>query len=341
MSQLHKFMFNGLPIRGALVQLTTDWQEILQRRENQNSDALTPILGELTAAAILLQSGIHFHGTLILQVAGDAASPLALMVAEVQHNLVFRATATLKKNTIVQLDGDVDLTRLFNQNGEGRCAVILDPKEKLPGQQPYQGVVPLSDHEQKPIENVAQAIGYYLKHSQQLDSILVLAANQTSAVGMILQKMPVEGAGNLENKHAETPSSNTVDFDEEYTRLATFVASLKPEELLSLDVEMSTNTNDVTDKNCIEQSTLKAHTLLHRLFWNDDVTIFPPSTPKFGCSCSRERIAKMIESLGKIEAKSILAEQGCIEVKCEFCGVQQRFDANFTNAIFAESTQTQ
>ena len=33
MSELHKFLFEGLPVRGMLVRLTDSWQEALRRRE--------------------------------------------------------------------------------------------------------------------------------------------------------------------------------------------------------------------------------------------------------------------------------------------------------------------
>ena len=33
MSELHKFLFEGLPVRGLLVRLTDDWREVLRRRE--------------------------------------------------------------------------------------------------------------------------------------------------------------------------------------------------------------------------------------------------------------------------------------------------------------------
>jgi molecular chaperone Hsp33 len=33
MSQLHKFLFEGLPVRGMLVRLTDAWTDMLRRRE--------------------------------------------------------------------------------------------------------------------------------------------------------------------------------------------------------------------------------------------------------------------------------------------------------------------
>src|SRR4029079_8198842 len=83
MSALHKFLFDGLPVRGMLVQLTDAWQAMLQRRAHAPYPApVRTLLGELSAAATLMHANIKFNGALILQVHGDG--PLKLAVAEVQ-----------------------------------------------------------------------------------------------------------------------------------------------------------------------------------------------------------------------------------------------------------------
>ena len=97
MSELHKFIFDGLPVRGAIVRLTDAWQEILQRRAGNLEtgaypEAVRALLGEMTAAGVLMQSNIKFNGSLILQVMGDG--PVKLAVAEVQSDLGLRTTAT-------------------------------------------------------------------------------------------------------------------------------------------------------------------------------------------------------------------------------------------------------
>ena len=96
--------------------------------------------------------------------------------------------------------------------------------------------------------------------------------------------------------------------NEDYHRIATLAASLKPEELLTLDAE----------------------TILHRLFWQEDLLRFQPEDgpiePRFACTCSRERVATMLKGLGVDEIESILAERGEVEVACDFCGAQYRFD---------------
>lgn len=41
---------------------------------------------------------------------------------------------------------------------------------------------------------------------------------------------------------------------------------------------------------------------------------------KFRCGCSRQRVRGVLVSLGETELREILAEQGQVEVRCNFCG---------------------
>ena len=98
MSELHKFLFDGLPVRGMVVRLTDAWQAILQRRAANTETGAYPravheLLGEMTAAAVLMQSNIKFNGALVFQIFGDG--PVKVAVAEVHSNLALRATATV------------------------------------------------------------------------------------------------------------------------------------------------------------------------------------------------------------------------------------------------------
>ncbi|WP_298012839.1 Hsp33 family molecular chaperone HslO, partial [uncultured Aquabacterium sp.] len=93
MNELHKFLFEGLPVRGMLVRLTDSWQTLLARRsEGEALDApVRRLLGEMSAAGVLLQANIKFNGAVVLQVFGDG--PVKLAVTEVQPDLSFRSTA--------------------------------------------------------------------------------------------------------------------------------------------------------------------------------------------------------------------------------------------------------
>ncbi|HSV54636.1 MAG TPA: Hsp33 family molecular chaperone HslO, partial [Burkholderiaceae bacterium] len=182
MSELHKFLFDGLPVRGLIVRLTDAWQEILQRRASNHATGAYPepvreLLGEMTAAAALMQSNIKFNGALILQIFGDG--PVKVAVAEVQHDLSLRATASV----VGELPADAALSQMVNVNNKGRCAITLDPKSRFPGQQPYQGVVPLYGDRQEKLEALSEVLEHYMLQSEQLDTKLVLAANDEVAAG--------------------------------------------------------------------------------------------------------------------------------------------------------------
>jgi len=60
------------------------------------------------------------------------------------------------------------------------------------------------------------------------------------------------------------------------------------------------------------------------------------SVPRFHCSCSRERVGRMIKGLGIEEAESILSERESIEVGCEFCGKQYHFDPVDAASLFTQ-----
>jgi len=297
MSELHKFIFDGLPVRGRMVRLTDAWQQVLQRRAaNSRTGAYPPpvaeLLGEMTAAAVLMQSGIKFDGALILQIAGDGLVKAA--VAEVQADMRLRATASVAG----AVPPGARLPDLVNAHGRGRCAITLDPKQRQDGQQQYQGVVPLADESGAPLASVASVIEHYMRQSEQLDTTLMLAADEQTAAGLLIQRLPAPGqraGGDAE--------------EDPFARLSILARSLRRDELLGLD----------------------AGAILHRLFWQEKLLRFAPLTgsqgPRFACPCSRARVATMLKSLGQQEVQAIIAEQGQVEVGCEFCGRQERFDA--------------
>ena len=288
MSELHKFLFDGLPVRGMLVRLTDAWQDMLARRQQAGGypQAVTELLGEMTAAATLMQANIKFNGALILQIMGDG--PVKLAVAEVQPDLSLRATATVVGEVADASAGVVKLSDMVNVNNQGRCAITLDPKDRQPGQQPYQGVVPLFGDRHEKLEKLSEVIEHYMLQSEQLDTRLVLAANDKVAAGLLIQRLPVKGENNLEGNLAgqsradavRSADEDQIGVNEDYNRISILAASLKREELLELDVD----------------------TILRRLFWEEPHTRFEPlageTGPRFACTCSRERVGAMLRSLG-------------------------------------------
>jgi molecular chaperone Hsp33 len=306
MSDLHKFLFDGLPVRGMIVRLTDGWKEVLERRATSGAwaPAVRRMLGEMAAASTLMQANLKFNGALILQVHGDG--PVKLAVAEALSDLRFRVTAKVQGDVAA----DARFDDLVNRYGEGRCAITLDPLDRQPGQQPYQGVVPLESPDGGPVGDVATMLEHYMRQSEQLETRIVLASNDEAACGLLIQRLPIEGAGNL-------AGAQQAEVDEDaFNRIAHLASTLTADELLTLDTP----------------------TILHRLFWEEPLRLFAPQHPAFACSCSSERVRNMLKNLGREESESILAERADIEIGCDFCGAQYHFDAVDVGEMFAPAT---
>lgn len=295
---LHRFLFDGLPVRGALVRIAAGWREALARRATVGAfpPPVRALLGEMAAAGVLMQSSIKFDGALVLQVHGDG--PVKLAVAEVKSDLSFRATAQVTG----PIAADAGLAALVNVAGGGRCAITLDAADRPAGSLPYQGVVPLYGDRREPLTALAQVLEHYMLQSEQLDTRLVLAADDRVAAGLLLQRMPLAGASD----------EAMIGRDEDFNRIALLGASVTRAELLELDTE----------------------TLLRRLFWDEPLTRFAPRATRFACSCSRERVRRMLIGLGRDEIEDIVAERGEVEVGCDFCGLIYRYDAVDVGAMF-------
>lgn len=300
---LQKFMFDVAPVRGAVVQLSETWQTIVKQREYPQP--VQQLLGEMLAAAALLSANIKFNGALILQLHGDGA--LALAIVECLPDFSLRATAHLREGMTV--DADASLQSLVNTQGKGRFVITLDPLDRLPGQTPYQGIVPLVDAEGQPLLSLNAILQHYMAHSEQLDTRLYLHADTQNAAGLLLQRLPEEGGIVFE-----------VQDQDAWTRVRALAETIQAEELFHLSTE----------------------TVLRRLFLIEAESlgfrIFPEQAVRFSCTCSRERVGKMLKTLGKDEVDEVLRERESVEIHCDFCGAAYVFDQIDCEQLFAHKT---
>ena len=230
------------------------------------------------------------------------------------------STLKIKGKLILQIRGQGALHLLVAEATHDRCVCgmvrqnrdIEDPQASLQhifgadkivitidngNAQPYQGIAPLTGH------SLAEALAHYFEQSDQLPTRLWLASDDISAAGLLLQKLPHD-AGDIEEKD---------DDDDSWTRVNHLADTVRADELLKLD----------------------ASEVLHRLFHEETLRLFEREPLRFQCSCSRQRIADMIKSLGRDEAQDILREQGDITVHCEFCNARYDFDAVDVEQVFA------
>lgn len=296
---LQKFIFDNAAVRGELVEISNAWREIQSRHDYP--PAVRAVLGEMVAAAALLSANLKFNGSIVMQIHGDG--PVKLLVVDCDADLRLRATAKLRDGATVADDATV--TELLNAGGQGRFVITLDPKDKVPGQQPYQGIVPLVG------DDMASVIENYMLRSEQMDTKLWLAADSNVARGLLLQRLPRNSAieGQVEQASEEEDA-------ETWTRAVMLGQTLKQAELLSTDVE----------------------TLLKRLFWEETIRVFDPLHPEFHCTCSREKVGNMLKMLGREEVESALADLGELGINCDFCGKHYGFDAVDCAQLFASET---
>ena len=299
MDSLQRFIFENAAVRGELVEISDTWQQVQSR--SPYPAPVRALLGEMVAAATLLSANLKFNGMLVMQIHGDG--PVRLLVVECDSELRLRATAKLAPNLALPDNGG--LQELVNTQGQGRFVITLDPQDKLPGQQPYQGIVPLDG------DSVAVVIENYMLRSEQLDTKLWLASDAHVSRGLLLQKLPNEGGTGVAEDDLET-----------WNRTITLGATLKTDELLSTDIA----------------------TLMRRLFWEETIRVFEPRHPSFHCSCSREKVGDMLRMLGQAEIESALADLGEVSVNCDFCGRHYGFDAVdcaqlFVTANVSDGTQ--
>ncbi|MBK1716789.1 Hsp33 family molecular chaperone HslO [Thiocystis violacea] len=279
--RLSRFLFEHAGIRGHLVHLDASWRAVLDA--HPYPPPVRDRLGEALAAVALLAATIKFEGSLILQI--QSAGPIRTLVAQATHARTVRGLA--------RWSGEVPVSgTLGEQLGEGRLVLTIEHGRG----EPYQGVVPLTG------TRLSEAVERYFSDSEQLQTRLWLAANERRAAGLLLQRLPDEGAS-----------------EEDWRRVTILAETLTPSELTGLATEP----------------------LLHRLFHEESLRLFDPEPLAFRCACSKKRIENTVRMLGEAEVDGILAERGEVEVICEFCNRAYRFDPVDTRQIFAEQTRHQ
>ncbi|MGN6519039.1 MAG: Hsp33 family molecular chaperone HslO [Dokdonella sp.] len=152
-----------------------------------------------------------------------------------------------------------------------------------------------------PVEggDLAEAFESYFERSEQLPTRIMLAESSGRCGGLMLQQVAREGG------------QSTIDEDG-WNRVGHLLATTTARELLELPPDV----------------------LLLRLFHEEEVRLQPAQPLVFACTCSRERVEGMLRSLGRGEADATLAEQGSIEVHCEFCNRRYVLDENDVHEVF-------
>lgn len=162
------------------------------------------------------------------------------------------------------------------------------------GGQRYQGIVSLEG------DNLAQCLENYFQQSEQLSTRVWLTSNGEQAAGMMLQELPAS-----ENISSELRL-------EQWQHMTHLAETITEQELLSLDFQR----------------------LLYRLYHQEQVQVFEADELEFKCSCSQTRTLNALRAIGQQELLDIVAEQGSVDINCEFCHQHYHFIEKDINDLF-------
>ena len=171
---LHRFLLEGVGIRGEVVHLDATWRSVLDRRDYPKP--LRGLLGECMGATALLAATIKLDGTLTLQAHGGAG-PVSLLVVE--------ATGARTLRGLARFQDLGEASALPDLIGNARLAITVDPGT---GSERYQGIVEVDE------PSLAGVIERYFARSEQLPTKLWLACNGTAVAGLLLQLLPASDA---------------------------------------------------------------------------------------------------------------------------------------------------
>ena len=137
--------------------------------------------------------------------------------------------------------------------------------------------------------SMSENLTHYFAQSEQVASQVWLAVNDECAAGMLLQLMP---------------GQDTQQREEFWEYAVMLGQTISDHELLTLDNA----------------------TILHRLYHESELRLYPARPVSFQCRCNPEKMKQVLTVLGEEDVQKLLKEKGQIEVRCDFCNQQYVFD---------------
>jgi molecular chaperone Hsp33 len=274
---LQNFSLNNGEYRGTFVQLEHSYQQIIAL--HAYPETMSQLLGEALAAISLLGHQLKQNGKLALQL--QKSAPIDLLIVEINHHRHIRG--------LIQWQQEALLKKPL-QLHQGQFAMTMTPEQ---GTQ-YQGIVPITGG------TLSESLTHYFSQSEQVFSRVLLAANDTHAAGLFIQKMP--------------------DF-------------ANSEFALSID-ELHLLLNTINTQELLTDSPTF---LFQKLFHEHDVTLFQAENIEFKCNCSQEKMACAVRLLGLEDAQDLLNTYKMITVTCEFCNHHYSFNDHEVASLFEQA----
>jgi molecular chaperone Hsp33 len=289
------FQIESSGARGWLVRMGPAITSVLSKHDYP--EPVSNLLGEAMTLTAMLGASLKFDGKFILQTSSQG--PVSFLVAHYYAPGNIRGYASYDETAVKAAGGDsAGPAKLL---GDGHLAMTID---QGPDMDRYQGVVPLEG------SNLSEAADLYFRQSEQLPTFIKIAiarhyeggrgdqpgAWSWRAGGLVVQKLTEEGGASRTNGH---------DADDAWARAHLLASTVEDLELLD--------------------PMLAPERLLYRLFHEERVRAFDATPISAFCQCTPERVEQMLASFSSQDIED-MADDGKVEVTCEFCNSKYRFD---------------
>jgi len=244
----------------------------------------------------------HDYDALVSETLGHAAAATGLIAQSLKFDgaitLQIQSSGTLQM-LVMQCTSDLDVRGMAVVDAE---KVATNFAELTTGAQCAVTV----DNGERPYQGIVEIDGaslaasfeHYFARSVQVPSHIALLADDNFAAGILLQQVPGE----------------TINEDD-WNRLHYLIETL-------------------TARDFEGEAGLK---LIGKIFAEDDVRVYEPRSVNFRCRCSAQKVEDVLKMVGEKEAREALAEQGGIEIICEYCGHRRHFDAVDVERLFSDN----
>lgn len=287
------FAVEGLDVRGRAVRLGPSIDLILSR--HGYPPAVSRVVGEAAALAVLLGSALKFEGQFQLQTRSDG--PVGMVVVDFDTPDRLRACATFdaKRLAAAEAAGETGTGALL---GYGHLALTIDQGAAMSR---YQGIVALEG------DDFEAAAHTYFRQSEQIPTHVRLAVGEETsgagearrtgyrAGGVMVQFLPPTGAGAA----LASTEAQDEDADDRWREAHLLAETVEDHELID--------------------STVSSERLLYRLFHERGVRVFEAQPVREACRCDRDRILATLSRFDDDDRRAMVGEDGRIGVTCEFC----------------------